>query len=324
MKAIPPYGFRANTLPQPTFYCRPPQAASSITQISSPPFGRTSCTGKEAGASRSSALPSGGRFPSPVAKYRQQRAALIISSVNVMRRLSGLGARCSGHGKTGQAARTQRLGRQQRAAGEQRSGMPVVPPCRAGRNQDGASPVPPERVAAKVPHRPRLIRRDRFRRPSDRFPPPGHAPAAPDWPHRNCSRDDPERQQRSSTQKTRVCAQSTRAAHASVRNSRNNVNGVEPPDRASVKTPRRIRPPHSGRPATRRRMTPRRPHRPGHTFQDEAHPMDYPFCSGASLLSSCCRVGSFTLRGLRNSTGTVSFSRRCTSICGKRFQCWPR
>lgn len=39
--------------------------------------------------------------------------------------------------------------------------------------------------------------------------------------------------------KTRVCAQSTRAAHASVRNSRNNVNGVEPPDRASVKTPRR-------------------------------------------------------------------------------------
>ena len=45
--------------------------------------------------------------------------------------------------------------------------------------------------------------------------------------------------QRSSTQKTRVCAQSTRAAHASVRNSRNNVNGVEPPDRASVKTPRR-------------------------------------------------------------------------------------
>lgn len=45
--------------------------------------------------------------------------------------------------------------------------------------------------------------------------------------------------QRSSTQKTRVCAQSTRAAHASVRNSRYNVNGVEPPDRASVKTPRR-------------------------------------------------------------------------------------
>ena len=106
MEAIPPYGFRpikngfrANTLPQPTFYCRPPQAASSITQISSPPFGRTSCTGKEAGASRSSALPSGGRFPSPVAKYRQQRAALIISSVNVMRRLSGLGARCSATAK---------------------------------------------------------------------------------------------------------------------------------------------------------------------------------------------------------------------------------
>ena len=34
--------------------------------------------------------------------------------------------------------------------------------------------------------------------------------------------------QRSSTQKTRVCAQSTRAPTASVRNSRNNVNGVEP------------------------------------------------------------------------------------------------
>ena len=87
--------FPGDPPPQPTCYCRPPQAASSMTQISSPPFGRTSCTGKEAGASRSSALPSGGRFPAPVTKYRQQRDALIISSVNVMRRLSGLGARCS-------------------------------------------------------------------------------------------------------------------------------------------------------------------------------------------------------------------------------------
>ena len=48
-----------------------------------------------------------------------------------------LGGQMFGHGKTGQAARTQRLGRQQRAAGEQRSGMPVVPHAEQGAIKTG-------------------------------------------------------------------------------------------------------------------------------------------------------------------------------------------
>ncbi|MFR0874492.1 MAG: hypothetical protein ACLSHC_07695 [Bilophila wadsworthia] len=82
--------------------------------------------------------------------------------------------------------------------------------------------------------------------------------------------DDPERHS-VHPPKTRV-AQSTRAAHASGATA-GTTSTAEPSGQGQRKTPRRIRPPHSGRPATRRRMTPRRPHRPGHTFQDEAHPM---------------------------------------------------